>query len=281
MLSRKFFSHKIWEAARTFSECEAWLDLIQSARFEATDKTERIGGREITYGRGQYPASIRFLAKRWRWGEREVRSFLARLVKERMITTDSGQGMNVITLVKYDEYNGGTTGDTATDTDNAKEIKELKEMVTQLMTRVATQGRHTGDTNSNKGNNIMKEENVRKEESLAPGGADGGKMSLRGAEEAFEAFRKAYPGRKRGRETEWENFRRRNRGKEAETARLLGSGLEREVAWRREAGRRGEFVPEWAHLSTWVNQRRWETEFPEPGNDGKEEGHGRTCVVLD
>lgn len=53
MLSRKFFSNEMWEAARTFSECEAWLDLIQSARFEATDTIECIGGREITYGRGQ------------------------------------------------------------------------------------------------------------------------------------------------------------------------------------------------------------------------------------
>jgi hypothetical protein len=52
MLSRKFFSNEMWEAARTFSECEAWLDLIQSARFEATDTIECIGGREITYGRG-------------------------------------------------------------------------------------------------------------------------------------------------------------------------------------------------------------------------------------
>lgn len=150
MLSRKFFSNKIWEAARTFSECEAWLFLIQAARFEATDKTERIGDREITYGRGQYPASIRFLAKKWRWSERSVRTFLSKLVKERMITTDNSQGMNVITLCKYDEYNGGTANDTTTDTANNNEIRELKEMVTQLMTQVATQGRHTGDTNSNK-----------------------------------------------------------------------------------------------------------------------------------
>ena len=168
MLSRKFFSNKIWEAARTFSECEAWLFLIQAARFEATDKTERIGDREITYGRGQYPASIRFLAKKWRWSERAVRTFLAKLVKERMITTDNSQGMNVITLCKYDEYNGGTANDTTTDTDNAKEIKELKEMVTQLMTQMVTQGRHTGDTNSNKGN--KGEENKNNNFPLSPDG---------------------------------------------------------------------------------------------------------------
>ena len=53
MLSRKLFSHRIWKASRTFSECEAWIDLIQSARFEATQLTASIGGREITYGRGQ------------------------------------------------------------------------------------------------------------------------------------------------------------------------------------------------------------------------------------
>lgn len=151
MLSRKFFSNKIWEAARTFSECEAWLDLIQSARFEATVTIECIGGREITYGRGQYPASIRFLSKKWSWSERAVRTFLSKLIKEKMITTDNGQGMNVITLCKYEEYNGsGTANDTATDTGINQEINILKGLVTQLTTQLLTQPRHTGDTNYKK-----------------------------------------------------------------------------------------------------------------------------------
>lgn len=153
MLSRKFFSNKIWEAARTFSECEAWLDLIQSARFEATDTTECIGGREITYGRGQYPASIRFLSKKWSWSERVVRTFLSKLTKEKMIITDNSQGMNVITLCKYNEYNGsGTANDTVSDTDINQEIKRLNDLVTQLATQLTTQPRHTGDTNFNKEN---------------------------------------------------------------------------------------------------------------------------------
>lgn len=151
MLSRKFFSNRIWEAARTFSECEAWLDLIQSARFEATDTIECIGGREISYGRGQYPASIRFLAKKWSWSERTVRTFLSKLTKEKMITTDNSQGMNVITLCKYNEYNGsGTANDTPSDTGINQEIKRLTEIVTRLTTQIATQPRHTGDTNLNK-----------------------------------------------------------------------------------------------------------------------------------
>lgn len=106
MLSRKFFSHRIWRASRTFSEGEAWIDLIQSARFDATRLTASIGGRKITYGRGQYPASIKYLSEKWGWNsEKRVRNFLNELKKEGMITTDCSQGMNIITLCNYDYYN--------------------------------------------------------------------------------------------------------------------------------------------------------------------------------
>ena len=106
-LSRRFFSNEMWNEARKFSECEAWLDLIQSARFEATDKahSELIGGREISYTRGQYPASISYLMKRWQWSDKKVRCFLAKLKKKGMITTSREQGMTIITLCNYDKYN--------------------------------------------------------------------------------------------------------------------------------------------------------------------------------
>lgn len=173
-LSRKFFSNDMWNEARTFSSCEAWLDLIQSARFEATPRMESIGGREVSYTRGQYPASIRFLSKRWHWTERRVRTFLAYLKRENMITLSQDQGMNIITLVKYNEYNGNpadttsdTTNDTVNDTSIIQEINELRLQVTQLMTQVATQQvtqqpkekekRHTSDTKQRKDKNIIKE----------------------------------------------------------------------------------------------------------------------------
>ena len=173
-LSRKFFSNDMWNEARTFSSCEAWLDLIQSARFEATPRMESIGGREISYTRGQHPASIRFLSKRWHWTERRVRTFLAYLKRENMITLSQDQGMNIITLVKYNEYNGNpadttsdTTADTSSDTSIVQGINELRLQVTQLLTQVATQQvtqpqneakkRHTGDTKQIKDKNIIKE----------------------------------------------------------------------------------------------------------------------------
>ena len=173
-LSRKFFSNDMWNEARTFSSCEAWLDLIQSARFEATPRMESIGGREVSYTRGQYPASIRFLSKRWKWTERKVRTFLAYLKRENMITLSQEQGLNVITLVKYNEYNGtpaDTTNDTVVDTTNdttiLQAISDLRSQVTQLTTQLLTQQatqplkepekRHTGDTKQIKGKNNIKE----------------------------------------------------------------------------------------------------------------------------
>lgn len=160
-LSRKFFSNELWNEARTFSSCEAWLDLIQSARFEATPRKVSIGGREVICNRGQYPASIRFLAKRWKWTERKVRTFLSYLKKEGMITSEVIQGMNMITLCKYDEYNSGdTVADTVADTEIMLKINQLESLVTQLTTRLVTQSskkRHTGDTNTKKDKEYNKE----------------------------------------------------------------------------------------------------------------------------
>ena len=135
-LSRRFFSNEMWKVAREFSECEAWLDLIQSARFDATGEaySELIGGREISYSRGQYPASISFLMKRWQWSEKKVRYFLAKLKKRGMITTCNKQGMTVITLCNYDEYNPVKSKgeDIGRGIDNNKEISELNNALGEI-----------------------------------------------------------------------------------------------------------------------------------------------------
>ncbi len=97
---------------------------------------------------------------------------------------------------------------------------------------------------------------------VVPVGTDGSREEVRRAKDKFEEVRRAFQGRKRGAETEWENFRKRCRGKELETVLEMMEGLRREIGWRARARERGEFVPEWPNLSTWVNQRRWETEWP-------------------
>jgi hypothetical protein len=157
-LNRKFFSTVMWNEARTFSSCEAWLDLIQSARFDATPYTRSIAGREVIYSRGQYPASIRFLSKRWKWTERKTRTFLSHLKKEGMITTEIIDGQTIITLCNYDKYNsnetaGDTVSDTLNDTVNTLIENKINELLTQRTTQQATQRekkRHSGDTNIKK-----------------------------------------------------------------------------------------------------------------------------------
>lgn len=123
-LSRKLFDNKIWQAARAFNECEAWIDLIQSARFEASSTTSRIGCYEVTWGRGQYPASNRFLAKKWGRSEQWVKSLLGKLKREKMITTDNSQGVNVITLINFDKYNDGILQPTSNPNNKKEEINK-------------------------------------------------------------------------------------------------------------------------------------------------------------
>ena len=99
--------------------------------------------------RGQYAASIRFLSKRWQWSEKKVRSFLNHLKKEEMITSECTQGINLITLVKYDEYNGtGTIEDTTKGTDTELLINQLKEEWAQLRAQL---GAHPPETAPEKG----------------------------------------------------------------------------------------------------------------------------------
>lgn len=138
-LSRSFFDNRIWQAARAFSECEAWLDLIQSARFEATPTTSRIGCYEVTWGRGQYPASIRFLAKKWGRPEKWVREFLGRLKKENMITMENTQGVSVITLTNFEKYNGDTPNGTSNGTPNTLNDMDLQTLTAQLTAQVTAQ----------------------------------------------------------------------------------------------------------------------------------------------
>ena len=153
-LSRRFFSNEMWKVAREFSECEAWLDLIQSARFDATGEaySELIGGREISYSRGQYPASISFLMKRWKWSEKKVRYFLSKLKKKGMITTCNLQGMNVITLCNYDDYNPPKGKGKGVDwgIDNSKEISELKYALGELRAELRATNEKLGQAKGNK-----------------------------------------------------------------------------------------------------------------------------------
>lgn len=104
-ISRRLFEHPFWCEERVFSRFEAWLDIVQSARFE--DTKQLIGNRFIEVKRGQMLVSLRFLSGRWQWSTKKVNSFLDLLMQDKMIIKETPKetGQTVITICNYDKYN--------------------------------------------------------------------------------------------------------------------------------------------------------------------------------
>lgn len=105
-INRKFFDHAFWKEEREYSRLEAWLDLIRSARFEESEASELIDGKMVSWTRGQLPASLRYLAKRWQWSKNKVSTFLRMLENMQMITRLRVNGLTVLSLTNYDKFNG-------------------------------------------------------------------------------------------------------------------------------------------------------------------------------
>ena len=109
-IPRSFFNGPLWSKKRIFSQPEAYIDLCQSARYSKEPAKKLIGSKMITWGRGQMPASIRFLATRWSWSSNKVRRFLDLLGSEKLITTDILQAQTIITVldekrIRWSDYN--------------------------------------------------------------------------------------------------------------------------------------------------------------------------------
>jgi hypothetical protein len=107
-IPRSFFEGFMWNEKRVFSRAEAYQDILVSARYSDAPKQQIIGGKMITWGRGQMAASIRFLAKRWMWSKDKVSRFLEILVKQDMILVATNQQWTVLTILT--EKTGHQTG---------------------------------------------------------------------------------------------------------------------------------------------------------------------------
>lgn len=102
--------------------------------------------------------------KRWQWSEKKVRYFLAKLKKRGMITTCNKQGMTVITLCNYDEYNPvkGRQRNVDKGIDNNKEISGLNhalgELRAELRAAAEKMAQKIEELGQAKGNNKKKDE---------------------------------------------------------------------------------------------------------------------------
>lgn len=78
-------------------------------------------------------------------------------------------------------------------------------------------------------------------------------------QEIFEEFRKQYLGIKRGFDTEFTYFKKKHKDWKEVLPLLLPALLKQRESRNRKTAR-GEFVPYWKHLKTWIANRCWEEE---------------------
>ena len=87
-------------------------------------------------------------------------------------------------------------------------------------------------------------------------------------EAMFNEFRLLFGGSKRGNKTELEYFIKKTRDWKFVLPNLKKS-VNKEIAWRKLQKERGEFVPMWKNLQTWINNRCWETEYDLPQQENE------------
>jgi len=102
---RKNFNHKFWKQKRVFSLFEAWIDILQSARYNETPGEVLIGYQTLTCHQGECLYSLDTWAARWNWNKSRVRRFFKLLQKENLVRIKSEQITTRLTVVEYPTSN--------------------------------------------------------------------------------------------------------------------------------------------------------------------------------
>jgi hypothetical protein len=136
VIDRGWFDHPVF-AREPFTEREAWAWLISEAAYK--EHRKRVGSFVLDMKRGQVAASLRFMAKHWKWSEPKVRRFLTKLKTDAMVDAQTDAGLTVITICNYNKYQLVPSKTDAASTqptdagptqDRRKlEVKELREVI--------------------------------------------------------------------------------------------------------------------------------------------------------
>lgn len=124
-LARKAFhphdGDPLWLEPRVFSRWEAWVDVLQTAAFRDRSHPTKWGAVDLK--RGEFVASLRYLAKRWQWSVKRVRVWFSTLCKwARLEARRETQAGTVYLIVNYDRYQSNAKPEgTAEGTDNGIE----------------------------------------------------------------------------------------------------------------------------------------------------------------
>lgn len=135
---RSFFNGPLWRMKRVYSKPEAFLDILQSAYH--SPRTECTGNVSYKVNRGEWPATVRFLAKRWGWSKTKVHNFLDHQKSDKAIKTRTPKGtlQTIITVCNYEHYNallkesGHQEGQEEDSASTPKETKIIKDIIHEI-----------------------------------------------------------------------------------------------------------------------------------------------------
>lgn len=92
-----------------FSDCEAWLWLLENCAFKELSRWNG-KGEEIRLQPGQIHVSIRSLTTAWGWSRKAVTTFLARLERVQKVSLSKGQSGTVLTVCNWGKYQSSGDG---------------------------------------------------------------------------------------------------------------------------------------------------------------------------
>ena len=220
------------------SKRDAYIELVLMAAF--VEETAENGGEAIPLHRGQVLVSERDLMERFRWGNTKVRNFLAWLEKEDIATIDKAvckAGSKavrkaVLTLKNYgiETYRKAVNKAVDKAVDKAvfkNERKEPKESKKNTLSDAT----HPSEYLEIKNNTVS------------------------GLAAEFDEFWKDYP-RKVSKQDAYKSY---CRARETTPKDVIFAGLDRYKRFLREEQTEYNFI---AHATTWLNQHRWEDEYP-------------------
>jgi hypothetical protein len=136
LIARGLLKHPRFKPSGPFTAAEAWLWMIEEAAFKSRTVPVKNGTRHETLQleRGQLSHSIRYLAQAWSWSDKRVQRFLAALVSDQSVTTQTTTLQTVITLCNWDKYQSPfaeatTQATTQTTTQTTTKKKELQRTI--------------------------------------------------------------------------------------------------------------------------------------------------------
>ena len=115
-LHRQITENPLYFAER-FTKVQAWIDMLLECNHST--KLVFIRGNEVQIKRGQSAFSMITWGDRWKWNERTVKKFLNYLQKLEMIQYRTSHITTIITIVKYEQYQGSTEQDTEQSTEQS------------------------------------------------------------------------------------------------------------------------------------------------------------------